>query len=164
MLKILCLIKDKKRLDALVPKLVSMSLFSVRGITSPKEIVPIFVSDGPFSVIIADFITGKDGQTTVCTLLKRAFPATPIVCLSDKSSPRIGADYVVAKTAPFDELKNILKDLFVKNIEIKKHDHSEEFRAIASKMFLKFNEVECDVYLKLSNKKYIKIIVTPHTL
>jgi response regulator RpfG family c-di-GMP phosphodiesterase len=136
---------------------------------SGEEAIELFQNDDNFSpnFIISDY--QKDDQDSVkfYQFLRHRYSDIPFVVVTaelknpftdDPEFKRKNTNHIIIKPAVIKELRSILADYFSGKKEQDPEDISGEFQKINTYFFLRFQKTLCDVYIKLSNQKFIKIL------
>ncbi len=112
-----------------------------------------------FDLVVVGHITGLLDGSYLKNEIRKLNPETPIIINSDEN---INADDSFVLQIPYNSsgvtLSEQALELF-KNIKDLNYNYEEEeYKKIKLIYFLRFNEVLCEIYVKLSDEKYVKII------
>ena len=136
--------------------------------SSGDQAIQLFMTNKDFSpqFIICDFHMKNGNGLKFYQFLKHRKLKIPFLVISgehghpfmsDPQFNKIETNHILTKPLLVKDLKEVLSLYFASAVVNKKKDISNEFQKVNILFFLRFQKTLCDVYLKLSDKKFIKI-------
>lgn len=128
------------------------------------EIIESLKENNDIFLIIGECTLSSSNVGTLYSYVTKNHPQIPLIVLSSKTLAEIPGlekfkldnpqNTYLAKPFGVDELLDCVNDILSKDQPFapKKYCRVRTFR------FLRFNNLPCDIYIKLSDKKYVKII------